>query len=138
MQDERNDEQGFSLIEVLVATGILGAAAVALSGLCLTSADAMLAARQRSIATILARARLEELLADADGLRNGVDAGDRVSASGASEPDAGGWYERRWVVTPSAAIPDKLVVAAVVVTTAAGGRLQLHDVRLVTIAERPQ
>jgi prepilin-type N-terminal cleavage/methylation domain-containing protein len=138
VHNESRYEQGFSLIEVLVATGILGAAAVALSGLCITSADALLAAKQRSIAATIASARLEELLADTDTLRNGVDASDWVNASGGSEPDAGGWYRRRWIVTASPGGPENLVVASVLVTTPAGGRLHVHDVRLVTVAARPQ
>jgi Tfp pilus assembly protein PilV len=131
-------DQGFSLIEVLIAGGILAGAAVALSGLCVISADALLAARQRSIAAILASTRLEELLADTDALRGGIDAADRVSASGGSEPDYNGWYQRQWSVTASPALPDKLVVVSVLVTSPAGARLHLHDVRLVTVAARRQ
>ena len=138
MRNESHDAQGFSLIEVLVATGILGAAAVALSGLCITSADALLAAKQRSIAATIASARLEELLADTETLRSGVDASDWINASGGSEPDAGGWYRRRWIVTASAVAPERLVVASVLVTTPAGARLHVHDIRLVTVAVRPQ
>jgi len=138
MQSNARDEQGFSLIEVLIASGILAAAAVSLSGLCLTAADALLAAKQRSIAAMLASGRLEELLADTDALRSGIDAGDRVNASGGSEPDAGGWYLRRWRVTASPALPERLVVVSVLVTSPAGTRLQLHDIRLTTVAERPR
>ena len=86
----------------------------------------------------IASARLEELLADTDTLRSGVDASDWVNASGGSEPDAGGWYRRRWIVTASAVAPEQLVVASVLVTTAAGARLHVHDIRLVTVAVRPQ
>src|SRR5688572_29270714 len=138
MRSNAPDEQGFSLIEVLIASGILAAAAVALSGLSFICADALLAARQRSIAAMLASARLEELLADTDALRSGVDAGDRVNASGGSEPDAGGWYQRRWRVTASPALSERLAVVSVVVTSPAGTWLQLHDIRLTTVAERPQ
>jgi len=131
-------DQGFSLIEVIIAAGILSGAAVALSGLCVISADALLAARQRSLAAILAPTKLDELLADTDALRGGIDAGDRVSASGGSEPDHNGWYQRQWSVAASPALPEKLVVISVIVTSAAGARLHAHDVRLVTVAERRQ
>jgi len=131
-------DQGFSLIEVIIAAGILSGAAVALSGLCVLSADALLAARQRSLAGVLASTKLEELLADSDALRGGIDAGDRVNASGGSEPDPNGWYQRRWSVAASPALPEKLVVISVIVTSAAGARLHVHDVRLVTVAERRQ
>ena len=109
-----------------------------LSGLFVICADALLAARQRSIAAMLASGRLEELLADTDALRRDVDAGDQVSASGGSEPDAGGWYQRRWRVTAAPALPERLVVVSVLVTSPAGTRLQLHDIRLTTVAERPR
>src|SRR5215204_1701229 len=117
MQSSARDEQGFSLIEVLIASGILAAAAVALSGLFLICADALLAARQRSIGVMLASARLEELLGDTEALRSGADAGDRVNGSGGSEPDASGWYQRRWTVTAAPSLPERLVVVSVLVTS---------------------
>jgi hypothetical protein len=87
---------------------------------------------------MLASGRLEELLADTDALRSDVDAGDQVSASGGSEPDGGGWYQRRWRVTAAPAFPERLVVVSVLVTSPAGTRLQLHEIRLTTVAERPR
>ena len=138
MRHQAGTEHGFSLIEVLLASGILTAAAVALSGLCILSAEALLAARQRSVAAILATARLEELLADPEALRGGVDASDWVSPSGAGQPDAGGGYQRHWRVTASPILQEKLVVVSVRVTSAARARLHLGDIRLITVAERPQ
>ena len=138
MRHQAGTDDGFSLIEVLLASGILAAAAVALSGLCLLSAEALLAARQRSVAAILATARLEELLADPDALRSGVEASDWVGPSGTGQPDAGGGYQRRWRITASPALPETLVVVSVRVTSATGARLHLDDIRLITVAERPR
>ena len=138
MRHRADTEHGFSLIEVLIASGILAAAAVALSGLCVLSVEALLAARQRSVAAILATARLEELLADPDALRDGVDGSDWVGPSGMGQPDAGGGYQRHWRVTASPTLPEKLVVVSVRVTSATEARLHLDDVRLITVAERPR
>lgn len=131
-------DDGFSLIEVLIASGILAAAAVALSGLCVLSAEALLAARQRSVAAILAAARLEELLADPDALRSSVGGSDWVGPSGTGQPDAFGGYQRHWRITASSSLPDKLVVVSVRVTSATEARLHLDDIRLITLAERPR
>jgi prepilin-type N-terminal cleavage/methylation domain-containing protein len=50
------NHDGFSLIEVIIATGILAAALVTVSGLLIASSDALLAARQRTVAATLASA----------------------------------------------------------------------------------
>ena len=132
------DERGFSLIEVIFATGVLGAALVTVAGLLITSADVLLAARQRTTASALASATLEALLADEDALRSGVESSDEVNAAGGREPHASGWFRRQWSVRPASAFPERLAVASVQVTTPAGGRLHLQDVRLVTVVERPR
>jgi prepilin-type N-terminal cleavage/methylation domain-containing protein len=132
------NDDGFSLIEVIIATGILATALVTVSGLLVVSADALLAARQRSVAAALASAKLEELLADAEALRNGTEAGDDVNAAGAPGADASGHYRRDWSASPAPAFPDRLVLASVRVTTPTGARVHLHDVTLVTLVERPQ
>ena len=132
------DERGFSLIEVVFAIGILGAALVTVAALLTTSADALLAARQRTTASALASATLEDLIADQAALRDGVESSDEVNAAGGREPHVSGWFRRQWSVRPASAFPDRLVIASVQVTTPAGARLHLLDVRLVTVVERPR
>jgi prepilin-type N-terminal cleavage/methylation domain-containing protein len=129
-------EQGFSLIEVIVATGVLCTAAVALLSLFLASADAMLAARHRTVAAMLARAKLEELRSDPEVARLGATGEDIVSASGAAEADTNGAYRRQWAVAPSAAMPEHLLVARVEVTSTAARRVDVQPVRLSTLLER--
>ena len=107
------DERGFSLIEVVIATGILGTALITVAALLTMSTDALLAARQRTAAAALASARLEELLADTAALRAGVESSDQVNDAGGVEPRASGWFHREWSVRASAAFPDRLVVATV-------------------------
>ena len=132
------DERGFSLIEVVFAIGILGTALVTVAALLTTSADALLAARQRTTALALASATLEDLLADEAALRAGVESSDEVNAAGGREPHANGWFRRQSSVRPAPAFPERLVIASVQVTTPAGARLHLQDVRLVTVVERPR
>ena len=134
----RFDERGFSLIEVVIATGILGTALITVAALLTMSTDALLAARQRTAAAALASTRLEELLADADALRTGVESSDEVNDAGGLEPRASGWFRRQWSVRASPAFPERLVIASVQVMTPAAGRLHLDDVRLVTVVERPR
>jgi Tfp pilus assembly protein PilV len=131
-------ERGFSLIEVIIAAGILGTALITVAALLAMSTDALLAARQRTAAAALASARLEELLADADALRLGVDSSDDVNDAGGLEPRVSGWFRRQWSVRASTSFPDRLVIATVQVTTPAGVRLHLQDVRLITVVERPR
>jgi prepilin-type N-terminal cleavage/methylation domain-containing protein len=134
----RIDERGFSLIELIIATGILGSALITVASLLAMSTDVILAARQRTTAAALASARLEELLSDADALRAGVESSDEVNDAGGVEPRASGWFRREWSVRASAAFPDRLVIATVRVTTPAAARLHLEDVRLITVVERPR
>jgi prepilin-type N-terminal cleavage/methylation domain-containing protein len=131
-----DSDQGFSLIEVIVATGVLCTASVALLSLFLSSADAMLAARHRTVASILARAKLEELLSDPAVARIGALGEDIISAGGATAADATGTYRRQWSVAPSAAMPERLLVARVEVTSTAARRLNVQPIRLSTLLER--
>lgn len=134
----RLDERGFSLIEVVIATGILGTALMTVAALLTMATDTLVAARQRTTAAALAGARLEELLADADALRTGIESSDEVNDVGGTEPRIGGWFHVQWSVRASPAFPERLVIASVQVTTPAGSRLHLQDVRLVTVVERPR
>ena len=129
-------EPGFSLIEVIVATGVLCTAAAALLSLFLSSADAMLAARHRTVASMLARAKLEELRSDPEVARLGTTDEDVVSAGGAAAADANGAYRRQWVVAPSAELPAHLLVARVEVAATAAPRMNLLPVRLSALLER--
>jgi prepilin-type N-terminal cleavage/methylation domain-containing protein len=68
-----SNERGFSLVEVLVATGILTTALVALAQMIAMSVSANTAAKNTTFATVLAEQKLEQLRAltwgfDASGL----------------------------------------------------------------------
>jgi hypothetical protein len=96
----------------------------------------MLAARHRTVAAMLARAKLEELRSDPEVARLGATGEDIVSARGAAETDANGAYRRQWSVEPSAAMPEHLLVARVEVTSTAARRVQVQPIRLSTLLER--
>jgi Tfp pilus assembly protein PilV len=135
MAGNRSSERGFSLIEVLVAGGVLCGAVVTLAALCLTSVGTMTAARHRSFALALAQAKLEELLAAADAGQPIADGSDALDADGRPTTASAAIYLRRWRFVapprPAAALTD----CEVTVTTKAASGIQVGDVRLVTSME---
>ncbi len=124
----RGDE-GFSLVEVLVAAGILASAVVAVAHLFVLSARANFAARRVSDASILAGRKLEELRADGAlspspagalqentaGYVDFVDALGNTLAGSGSAPGAA-VYTRRWSIEPLPANPADALVLQVLVT----------------------
>ncbi len=153
-----SDEAGFSLVEVLVAAGLLATAVVALAQLFALSARANLAARRISDASILAARKLEELRAEGElspsppaalqentaGYVDYVDAFGNTLADGGT-PQGAAIYTRRWSIAPLPASSGEALVLQVLVTplrdrsdaTAAGssGRLP-EEARIVTVRTR--
>jgi Tfp pilus assembly protein PilV len=111
---------GFMLVEVIVAAGIVVVGIVALAQLFTLSVAANLAARHRTEAIVLAAAKVEELRAGRWGDEPDGNAGDRV-----------GIYARRWSVHPAAGRDGMAVVIDVRVT-----RGPVEQARLVTVKVR--
>lgn len=122
-------EEGFSLVEVLVAVGILASAVVAVAHLFTLSARANLGARRVSDASILAARKLEELRAEGElspsppealqqntaGYVDFVDALGNTLAGSSLAPGAT-IYTRRWSIEPLPVNPADTVVLQVLVT----------------------
>ena len=162
---QRQGEDGISLIEVMVATGILIVALVSLAQLLTTAIRDNLTARHATYATILAGQKIEELRAlawsaDGEGFALSDPALSR-SPSGALTSNTAGFvdyldqfghlvagggnppedavYTRRWAIEPSPDNPDDTIVIQVVVTRnplrAQVGR-QPDEAHLVTVRTR--
>lgn len=87
----RNAEAGFSLIEVLIALGILTTALVALAQLFAMSTRTNYAARSTTIATVLAQQKLEQLRGLTWGFDNiGLPVSDIQTDTAVSPPAATG------------------------------------------------
>jgi type II secretory pathway pseudopilin PulG len=105
-------EGGFSLVEVLVATGVLVAGIAAVLQLFVIAMQATLDARDATYAAVLAAQKLEELRAAP--FPPPDEATEYLNARGALLPDrAEAVYERRWIVAPFPAQPSDTVVLAV-------------------------
>ena len=156
------DARGVSLLEVLVAGGILVSAALGIAPLFTLAAEATLNARIRTTATLLAAAKIEELR----GTPWSADAGEPgpgLSPPGALDHDTPGFFDRldaaggvataqavylrRWSVEPWRGNPGGARILRVAVTTvaAAARRARAPDgasgrlspgVRLVALARR--
>ena len=122
-------DSGFSLLEVLVAVGMLAAAVVAVAHLFVLSARVNLGARRLSDASMLAAGKLEELRAEGElgpsppaaleentaGYVDYVDAlGNTLD--GGSLPPGAAVYTRRWSVEPLPENPADTLVLQVLVT----------------------
>ena len=132
---DRTGAQGFSLIEVLIASGLLVTTLASLAHLFIVAMSANVGARDMTYATVLAAQKIEELraasfpetmAADSTEL---LDARGRAQAQEAPQPAA---YLRRWTVAALPADPTNTVVITVSVSRGAGHRA----VRLATIRTR--
>jgi hypothetical protein len=117
-------EEGTTLVEAIVAIGILAGAVVALAGLASVATRTSAMARERSLATALALQKLEALswdvsalatspasawAADTPGFVEFLDArGNIVGGRG------GGAYVRRWSVAPLASDSNLLAIQVLV------------------------
>ena len=103
---------GFTLVEVLVATGVLVAGIAAVLQLFFIATQATLDARDATYAAVLAAQKIEELRASpfpAPG-----DAVEYLNQRGAQVTDrAEALYERHWTVTPLPLQPADTVVLTV-------------------------
>jgi type II secretory pathway pseudopilin PulG len=130
-----SQDEGFSLPEVCVAAGLVATALVTLASLFTLSIDAVLTARDRTHATVLAQQKLEELLAPGDDAppAAGVEALDLFGRVVDADDEPGGApYLRRWRVMPAAAPGGARVLEMEGSRQAAGARPQSR-VRLVTL-----
>ena len=97
-----HSDAGFSLPEVLIAAALAAVALVSLATLLVTSIESATAARHRTAATLLAQAKVEELLTIASA-GGAPPAGGVESISGSGRADAASGeplYTRRWSVEP--------------------------------------
>jgi prepilin-type N-terminal cleavage/methylation domain-containing protein len=155
------NDRGFSLIEVLIATLVLATGALSMAGLATISAASTREARTSTAASILALDKLEQLRSltwafDASGARlsdpllatSPVDSLDRNCAGfvdfldlagrwlgGGTTPPPTAAFVRRWRIAPLAANPTDTVVLQVAVTPVGHPRTS-QDVLLTDIRTR--
>lgn len=126
-------EDGVSLIEVLIATGVLVTGVAAVLQLFIIATRATVDARDATYATVLALQKIEELRAAP--FPEPGEATEHLNARGAVVVDGtgGALYDRRWTVAPLPAQPADTVVITVLVS-----RRGVADraVRLMTIRTR--
>jgi len=107
-----------------------------LAALFISSSELMLAARHRSYAVMLARAKLEELLAAEEAGTAVVDGTDAVDADGRVTADSVAIYGRQWRLAPLASHPDRLLVLTVEVTPRVASPVHAGPAELATLLER--
>ena len=137
---------GFSLIEVMVASAILGCAVLSVAQLVATSTSATADARRVSEATLLAWQKIDELWSLAFAFDDaGLPATDpqlAPSPAGTLTADTDGYveridglYRRRWAIGPAAGNPDLLILRVRVV--AAGRENELASAVTLRARHRP-
>ena len=116
--------RGFSLVEALIASALVLVAIVGLMQLTIVSIGANQRARTRSVATLLAREKLEELVAAAEEVVPGADfidaRGQKIGAG--TTPPPGTLYVRNWSADPLAANPAATVLEVTVALTSEANR----------------
>jgi prepilin-type N-terminal cleavage/methylation domain-containing protein len=137
MAQPARSDSGFTLPEVIVAAGILSSALVALAGLFTLSLQSDFESRTRTIETVLAQQKVEELLADADGSSVPPSAGTEYLDIAGSPAAAGrAVFARRWSVDGLPDAPDAAVIVRVEVTRRTVSGIHDNGVRLVTVTGR--
>ena len=127
-------EEGFSLLEAVVAAGLVAGACAALAQLLAMSIANNVSARSASVAAVLAAQKMEQLREGpwevaGGGIDYVAETGDVLGRDATMPPAAA--YVRRWTSDPLPASGDVLVVHVTVATT------QGRDVaRLVTLRAR--
>jgi prepilin-type N-terminal cleavage/methylation domain-containing protein len=149
---ERN---GFSLIEVLVAAGLMATLALGVAPLFAIAADRNRGARLQTLATLFAWQKVEEmksldpaglaraaagsLASDTDGYFDYLDVrGIPVGRADASAPSGGATFVRRWAIAPMSAGPAGVIVLQVLVAPAGGAShgavgWRLHGARVAAV-----
>jgi hypothetical protein len=131
-------EQGFSLVESLVACTLLAVGLLTVVQLFGLAASLNVASRHATLAVVLAAQKVEELRAAAvhTGGADFLDAyGRPVPASGDAPPPTA-VYARRWTVDPLDVDPIHTAIVEVSVAPAAGGTPARREVRLVAVRTR--
>ena len=141
-----HSSRGFSLIEVMVASAILGCAVLSVAQLVATATSATADARRVSEATLLAWQKIDELRSlaftfDDAGLPV-TDPALAPSPAGTLTSDTDGYverldaqYRRRWAIAPAAGNPDLLILRVRVVT--AGRDHELASAATLRARRRP-
>jgi len=145
---------GFSLIEVLVATAIVMGGVATLAQLFVVSGDATRVASGTSVAVLLAQQKMEDLraapgsfgvsppgalAADTEGFVDYLDAaGGLLAGAGAAPMPAGTLYIRRWSIHALTAGILHVVVFHVLVMPAHGARAGDGIVRLVSVRRQQE
>jgi type II secretory pathway pseudopilin PulG len=127
--------RGFTLIEVVIATGLLLALCIGAASVLTLTLNTIDRSRQRAMALMLARAKLEQILSLTWSVRNvdGVlvlldDPGnarsppDSLVTSRAGYVDFPDGYQRRWAITRTGAGASELLIVQVMVTAGRGDR----------------
>jgi type II secretory pathway pseudopilin PulG len=135
---ERSHPRGFTLIEVIIAAGLLVAIALGSAQLFALAIRQSLSAKQQLVMSVLAARKIDELVAavaagpispsPADSLDRAVDGFADVA------DEAGARYLRRWQVTPLAAFGGTAVAIAVRISAPTIGTA---DVQVITICQAP-
>jgi hypothetical protein len=118
--------RGFTLIEVVIAAGILIAVAVGAAMVLTLTLNSLARSRQRAIALVLARARLETLVSV--GSASGLSPPDALTVSregfvdyldeqGQPVAAAAAAFVRRWAIARSGAGASELTIVQVMVRT---------------------
>lgn len=130
-------DQGFSLLECLVASTLLAVGVLSLSQLFAAATSLNISSRHATLAAIVAAQKLEELralTAHAPGT-DFLDARGLLLASGGTPP-RGTMYVRRWTVDPLHTAPANAVVLQVTVATGPAGSITRREVRLMSVRAR--
>jgi type II secretory pathway pseudopilin PulG len=145
---DQHEERGFSLIETVVAAGIVAGAFAALAQVFALSIAHNVAARNASASMVLAAQKMEQLrglIPDVDlneggtlagsvaGFADYLDQAGDVLGAGGSVP-SGTVYVRRWSVAAMPSKPDLLVIQVLV--TKPAPEAVVDAARLVTLRSR--
>ena len=130
----RIEQRGFTLIETIISIGLLTGALVVLAHLAAISVEANATARHRTLATLLAEQKLEQMRAEPV-LNDVADAFEHLRAGG--EPACEGQvtcaesvYVRRWSIGPVGPSPQAALLRVAV------RHIRYGEVRLVTVRAR--
>jgi len=105
---------GFSLIETLIANGIVVAVALGVAPLFAMTTETNRRAALHTWMAICAAQKIEELRTIEEEIPDGVE---YLDARGAFVPPAAAMYERRWSIGPLPGDPERLSFLQVIVTS---------------------
>ena len=136
MQADTYRDRGFSLVESILAIGMLATVLITLAHLLSTSVATGALARHITVTAVLAAQKMEELrsakvLETSAALAEYLDGSGRVTCGGMGEC-ASMVYVRRWSLTPFAAQPDAVLIQVSV----AHLRVRHREARLASVRAR--